>query len=222
MNNSAISSQPQQQRKCFVSIQGMSCSSCVDKIENKLKKTAGVISCQIGLITARAEIDFDQSIITSEKIIDILDDMGYDVSLISVIDSTNQQTELRLDVMGIQSENDVKTIQKSVKELIGVSMVAINRDTGRTAIVYYPNVIGPRKLADQIVKLGFTVHTINSFDPEKFTETLRKEVAKWRQSFFISLIFGIPTIIAMIYFMYILSWFEGGNEDHFIVHQRCC
>lgn len=207
----------QKKQKCYIEIQGMSCSSCVDKIENKLNKTNGIISSHIGLITARAEIDFDPELITPDRIVTIVDDMGYDVSLISVIDS-NQQTELHLDIMGVTNNSDVELIKKTMQDLIGVSSININRETGRSKIVYHSNAIGPRKIVDKITHLGFTVHTINSFDPEKFTEGLRKEVKKWRNSFLISLIFGVPTIILMIYFMYIMPWFYSPEE----LPNSCC
>lgn len=208
----------QKKRKCYIEIQGMSCSSCVDKIENKLNKTDGIISSHIGLITARAEIEFDPELITPDSIVTIVDDMGYDVSLLSVIDS-NEQAELHLDIMGVTNNSDVELIRNTMKDLIGVSSINIDRETGRSKIIYHSNAIGPRKIVDKIIHLGFTVHTINSFDPEKFTKALRKEVKKWRHSFLISLIFGVPTIILMIYFMYIMPLNHSKEE---LPAKNCC
>ncbi|KAI7696133.1 Copper-transporting ATPase 1, partial [Sarcoptes scabiei] len=213
-----ISSNDSIRRKCLLSVQGMSCSSCADKIVNKLNKTNGIISCHIGLITAQADIDFDPTIIDPNKIMEILESMGYDTALISELDS-NQQAEIRLIVMGITHHNDALKIKQVIETIHGVASIQIEKNTGKASIIYYPNSIGPRTIADKIVDLGFTVHTINSFDPESFTSTIKKEIAKWRRSFMISLIFGLPTMIVMIYFMYIMPLIYDHQE---YLQRKCC
>lgn len=216
--NGSVKQSNDSTRKCYLSVQGMTCSSCVDRIEKKLRSTEGVVNCQVGLIAARAEVDFDYSIITPTEIVDVLDNMGYDTALISVLDS-NQQSELKLEVIGVTTQENCDSIKLAISDMIGVASVAISLGNSQTTILYYHDLIGPRKIADKIESLGYSVYTFNSFNPKSFTDSLVKEIAKWRTSFLISLIFGVPTILAMIYFMYIMPSIYEGQELH---EKMCC
>lgn len=205
-------------RKCYISISGMTCTSCVDKIEKRLSSIPGIMNIQIGLIAARGEVDFDSSVIKPEAIVDILEDMGYEASLISVIDS-KQQTELKLEIIGITSQENINTIKSTIGEMIGVASIQIVPETSLSTIVYYHDLIGPRRIADAIQNLGFSVFAYNSFNPKAFVETIVQEINKWKKSFFISLIFGVPTVLSMIYFMYVMPriYIDEDLKNH-----RCC
>lgn len=61
-----------------LSISGMTCSGCARKIENTLKLTDGVSDAKVSLQGTYAEIAYDPSVISAEKLILLVKGLGYD------------------------------------------------------------------------------------------------------------------------------------------------
>lgn len=61
-----------------LSIQGMTCASCVGRIERALKKSDSIKAASVNLATEKAHITFDQEKINSDKIIALIHDAGYE------------------------------------------------------------------------------------------------------------------------------------------------
>jgi Cu+-exporting ATPase len=69
------------QKKISVNIKGMTCASCVNRIEKALNKNEGMTSASVNLATEQANILFDDSILKTSKIVDIISNAGYEASL---------------------------------------------------------------------------------------------------------------------------------------------
>ena len=69
------------QKKISVNIKGMTCASCVNRIEKALNKNEGMTSAYVNLATEKANILFDDSILKTSKIVDIISNAGYEASL---------------------------------------------------------------------------------------------------------------------------------------------
>ncbi|MFH0830208.1 MAG: heavy metal translocating P-type ATPase [Candidatus Aenigmatarchaeota archaeon] len=63
--------------KISLKITGMHCASCAVKIENTLKKTKGISSANVNLVTENANVEFDAAAISQDKIIQIITKLGY-------------------------------------------------------------------------------------------------------------------------------------------------
>lgn len=62
-------------------IKGMTCASCVNRIEKALKKKEGVINASVNLATEKAQVEFDQAKLNPDQIIEIVSKVGYEASL---------------------------------------------------------------------------------------------------------------------------------------------
>lgn len=60
-----------------LSISGMTCAACSGRIEKKLKKTEGVLQVAVNLPLHTGEVSFDENKIDTDKIIKIIEDLGY-------------------------------------------------------------------------------------------------------------------------------------------------
>uniref|UniRef100_A0A8B9GF48 Copper-transporting ATPase 1 n=1 Tax=Amazona collaria TaxID=241587 RepID=A0A8B9GF48_9PSIT len=60
-------------------VRGMTCASCVHKIESTLMKTNGVLYCSVALATNKAHIKYDPEIIGPR---DVIQDLGFTTSLV--------------------------------------------------------------------------------------------------------------------------------------------
>ena len=66
---------------CTLDIQGMTCASCVSRVENALKKIPGVEAATVNLATEQAKIRFQESATTStQELIGAVKKAGYEAS----------------------------------------------------------------------------------------------------------------------------------------------
>ncbi|XP_010145455.1 PREDICTED: copper-transporting ATPase 1 [Eurypyga helias] len=63
-------------------VRGMTCASCVHKIESTLMKTNGVLYCSVALATNKAHIKYDPEIIGPRDVIQVIKDLGFATSLV--------------------------------------------------------------------------------------------------------------------------------------------
>jgi len=69
-------------KKVDLNVKGMHCQSCVSLIERNLKKTEGVKDAVVNLATKRASVEFDDSKIKEEEVIEKIKGSGYDAEKI--------------------------------------------------------------------------------------------------------------------------------------------
>lgn len=58
---------------------GMSCASCVRKIETVLNKTEGVVEASVNFATEKLTIEYDNSKLDLKKIEEIIKSIGYEL-----------------------------------------------------------------------------------------------------------------------------------------------
>ncbi|XP_054978390.1 copper-transporting ATPase 1 isoform X2 [Sorex araneus] len=63
-------------------VRGMSCASCVHKIESTLTKQKGIFYCSVALATNKAHIKYDPEIIGPRDIIHTIESLGFEAALV--------------------------------------------------------------------------------------------------------------------------------------------
>ncbi|XP_068918601.1 copper-transporting ATPase 1 isoform X2 [Petaurus breviceps papuanus] len=63
-------------------VRGMTCASCVHKIESTLMKTRGIFYCSVALATNKAHIKYDPEIIGPRDVINTIQNLGFEASLV--------------------------------------------------------------------------------------------------------------------------------------------
>jgi len=82
-----------------LSITGMTCAACSGRIEKKLRKTEGVVLASVNLPFHTGEVVFDDSKISTDKIIQIIQDLGYGASLSVNIGSEDDDKSILLKII---------------------------------------------------------------------------------------------------------------------------
>lgn len=67
--------------RVLVGIEGMHCTSCASGIKSMLKRTRGVISAEVSFDQKEANVEFDPSATSREKIVEAINNMGYKASV---------------------------------------------------------------------------------------------------------------------------------------------
>lgn len=104
-------------------IDGMTCASCVGRVERALKGVAGVIDASVNLATERAEIRIVGPVARGE-LISAVEEAGYTVSSSTV--------ELAID--GMTCASCVGRVERALKAVPGVTEAVVNLATERATV----------------------------------------------------------------------------------------
>lgn len=63
-----------------ITVEGMSCSHCVNSIKNAVGALNGVEKVDVDLATKKVTVEFDPEIVKGKAIKDAIEDQGYDVT----------------------------------------------------------------------------------------------------------------------------------------------
>lgn len=169
--------------KSSLQIKGMSCASCVSRIETALKKVDGVTQASVNLATERADITSNISI-DRQALINAIEHAGYDV-----VDET---TELSID--GMTCASCVSRVEKALKAVPGVKEANVNLATERATITGTANVTA---LIAAIDKAGYDAKQIQSAIPDQAEHLEKKdqERAELKRDLILATIFALPVFI---------------------------
>lgn len=67
--------------KVLIDIEGMSCNSCVGKVEKALKEVKGVDSVAVDLKNKKAKVKFDSDTPSKEEMIKVIEGAGFKASI---------------------------------------------------------------------------------------------------------------------------------------------
>lgn len=70
-------------KRIAIKVNGMSCSGCEFKLENKLKKLDGVKSIKASFVDSNLDIEYDENVISLDKINETIKSIGYEVAQVS-------------------------------------------------------------------------------------------------------------------------------------------
>jgi Cu+-exporting ATPase len=65
--------------RCELPVQGMTCASCVRRVERALKATPGVHDAHVNFVTGRANVAYDRTAATPETLARAIEAAGYEV-----------------------------------------------------------------------------------------------------------------------------------------------
>ena len=94
-------------------VMGMTCAACEAHVTKSVKNVDGVLDCQVNLLSENMEVNYDESKISSEDIIQAVRKGGYDARL--------QDEEIHQDMRtSIEKRNAKKDeeLRKQFKDLI--------------------------------------------------------------------------------------------------------
>jgi len=172
-------------------VQGMTCASCVGRVERGLKKVDGVEDATVNLATERATVTYDPAVTTPQALLDKVKAVGYEPVL----------SHIDLGVQGMTCANCVGRVERALKKVDGVIGATVNLATERASIEYLPASVSPGQLKAAIRQAGYEVLEaqagVSREDQER--EARAQEVAHLRRQVLFSAVFALPLLlIAMV------------------------
>ena len=187
-----------------VAIEGMTCGACTSAVEKGFKDVEGLVQFNISLLAERAVLIHDLAKLSSKKIVEIIEDRGFDAKILSSQRGSEPSTATRnvhLKVFGLPTTSAATALEDVLRSLPGVSLAVVNFPTSRVNVTHNPSLTGLRVLVETVESLGYNALLADADDNNAQLESLAKtrEIQEWRRAFWYSLSLAVPVfLIAMV------------------------
>ncbi|KAJ4988110.1 heavy metal translocating P-type ATPase [Stagonosporopsis vannaccii] len=201
-----------------VAVEGMTCGACTSAIENGFKDVAGVYQFNISLLANRAVLVHDPSELSAEKIAEIIEDCGFDATILSSEDASSQQSSsasapIHLKIYGLPDIEAAQELEGLLRNRSGITSVQINFATSRAIVKREPQIIGLRAVVEAVEAAGYNALVSDSDDNNAQLESLAKtkEIQEWKRAVVFSAWFALPVFLTSMAFPMFLPFLDYGR-----------
>ncbi len=175
-------------------VTGMTCASCVRRIEKALAKVDGVSSASVNLATEKATVHYDPSVATTGAMTAAVTKAGYGVRDMPAATSASPALslpllaptggDLTLPVEGMTCASCVRRIEKALSRVDGVSSASVNLATEKAHVLFDPEKASLEQLRLAVEKAGYKVreNTIALPTPQEATAESADPYERERQA----------------------------------------
>uniref|UniRef100_G3PQ40 Copper-transporting ATPase 2 n=1 Tax=Gasterosteus aculeatus aculeatus TaxID=481459 RepID=G3PQ40_GASAC len=197
---------PTKAQKCFICVTGMTCASCVANVERNLHKHRGILSVLVSLMAGKAEVKYDAEVLDAAAVTRLIEDLGFGAKLIE--DHAGTDGKLDLTITGMTCASCVHNIESKLASTKGIIVASVALATKKARIQFDPEVLGARDITKIIQSLGFEASLVKASFRNNLDHT--EEIRQWKNSFLLSLVFGLPAMGLMIYMMVM----DSQHQEH--------
>ncbi len=167
-------------------VQGMTCASCVTRVEQILAKIPGVEESTVNLATEKATIVLDTERTQLKDLFATVEKTGYTPLL--------ERAEITID--GMTCASCVTRVEKSIAKLSGIIEASVNLATNKASVVYLPEVIDISRISEAVTKAGYTPHVADGAEAGEDRERAAREaeLSILRRSLFFAAALTIPLV----------------------------
>ncbi|CAI1498467.1 Copper-transporting P-type ATPase [Serratia quinivorans] len=168
-------------------VDGMTCASCVGRVERALKAVPGVDSASVNLATERADLTFSGAA-DPQAAVRAIENAGYNVR--------EETTELVIEEMTCAS--CVGRVEKALNQIPGVLEANVNLATERARVRHLAGVVSITDLEAAVEKAGYRprrLSTATASTEDQDTERREHEARGLRRSLLIAAILTLPVFI---------------------------
>jgi Cu+-exporting ATPase len=152
-------------------VTGMTCASCVRRIEKALVKVEGVRQASVNLATEKARVVYDPATVTPEQLQAAVEKAGYgvrDMPAASPPSTTTaaapangsaaaRETETILPIEGMTCASCVRRIEKALNRVEGVRDANVNLAAEKARVVFDSAITDLSQLSSAVEKAGYRV-----------------------------------------------------------------
>ena len=168
-------------------VEGMTCASCVGRVERALKAVDNIDTAVVNLATERADITFKEHV-DVDAAIRAIESSGYKVR--------EEITELAIEEMTCAS--CVGRVEKALTQIPGVIEASVNLATERARIRHLSGAVTAADLEAAVVQAGYKPRRLSDASTnvnEQADERREQEERSLRRSLFTAAIFTLPVFI---------------------------
>jgi Cu+-exporting ATPase len=163
-----------------VSVGGMTCGACTSAVEGAFKTVGGIKSFSISLLSERAVIEHDPSLISHLQIVSIIEDTGFDAKLVDSSTSgpypkhkkgRRRKSIAKKDILtttvaiqGMTCGACTSAVEEGFQNLEGVLQFNISLLAERAVIIHDPTKLVATRIVEIIDGRGFDVRVVSSVE----------------------------------------------------------
>ena len=162
-----------------LALEGMTCASCVARIERTLSKVPGVDTVSVNLATEKAHVRYDPTTVATPQLVGAVEAAGYKARplaavapLTAVVAGAMRQD---LTVTGMTCASCVARIERKLSKVPGVAEASVNLATERASVTYDPAVTSPAALIGAVEAAGYSAAPVQE---ESVTEAADDAAAR--------------------------------------------
>ncbi|QIB69675.1 copper-translocating P-type ATPase [Aminipila butyrica] len=177
-----------------LSIRGMTCAACAQRIEKTVRKISGIAQANVNLASEKLFVEYDDQTVELPAIKAAVAKIGYEVV------EKSDDSSVTIPIGGMTCAACAQRVEKGIKKLEGVTSVSVNFATEKATVVYTPQILRLSTIRETIEKTGYQVLEINkanAADEDKVRK--QKEIRTLWTKFIVSAVFTVPLFyIAMV------------------------
>ncbi len=172
-------------KQVILPITGMTCANCVATVERNVKKLEGVEETSVNLVTEKATVTYDPSLLNLDEITQRVNKAGYGIA-------TN---EIVLIAPRISDSGDTSSFEKQVGKIEGIRSVSANVSTSRVLISYIPTIISRDEIVNKIKAMSLDFSVVGDEAGVEEDQARQKETDVQRRLLITGLVLTVPIFV---------------------------
>ncbi len=174
-------------------VEGMTCASCVGRVERALNKLSGVEQSSVNLATEKVNVTVDAERAAPADVFEVVEKAGY------------RPVAQRVDigVGGMTCASCVRRVERAVAKLPGILEVNVNLATNKASVTYIEPAVGVDRISEAIEDAGYEARLPTGETAEEDREQAAREaeLASLRHCVVFAAAFTVPLfLVAMLKF----------------------
>ncbi len=176
-------------KKVELPITGMSCASCVARIEKGLSKMSGITDAKVNFATEKATITFDPTRAHMGDFVATIKDLGYEAGI----------EKVTLPIRGMSCASCVKKVEDTLNGLEGVVRASVNFATERATVQYIPGAVSMEDFKKAVKDAGYEILETKRVEKEDIVDREKAareaEYRKLKLKFLTGVLLVIPIFV---------------------------
>jgi len=165
-------------------VEGLTCASCVGRVERALGRLPGASAVSVNLATGRASLLLGPGTAPADAA-EAVEAAGYAVP----------GTETVLAVSGLSCAACVGRVERALAAVPGVGEVAVNLATGRAVVRHRAGIVDPADLVAAVAAAGYTAEPLDAQAPPAPDEARAREARALRRDVLAAALLALPVVV---------------------------
>ncbi len=168
-----------------IPVEGMTCASCVSRVEKAIRAVPGVTEASVNLATEHADVRFDASAKPAD-IVKAIENAGYGAA----------EDTIELTIEGMTCASCVARIEKALKTVPGVTEANVNLATERASVRVTKGIATAAALEEAVRVAGYAAkHITGDESVDREGEKREQETRKLARSLLIAGVLTLPIFV---------------------------
>ncbi|HEY9899965.1 MAG TPA: heavy metal translocating P-type ATPase [Pantanalinema sp.] len=152
---------PQPGAHLSLQVEGMTCASCVARVERALNKLHGVQEASVNFATEEARVVFDPQQVAPEALVKAIEDAGYHATLPQAAEIEQADFGIR----GMTCASCAGRVERALRKVPGVQEATVNLADEHASVTFAPGSVSPAQLEAAVKDAGYEALHIPSAAP---------------------------------------------------------